>query len=94
MAYIAAFVAGAEITTHPGLPEFVKTLQLFWCFDESEQVPDEITEFTELFGRANVGINIDPQQNGKFCHVIAYYVLPNGVKSHVSDTLTFAASTA
>jgi len=87
------FVVGTEIHGRPKLPKLAKTLMLFWSFTPDAQPPKEINQHWQLFGGANPKIIIDKVNEGKYCHLVAYYILPNGTPSQSSQVLSFMAST-
>ncbi len=90
---LGVFVAGSEIPIKPKLPEFVKNIELFWCFDENQNPPINITQHNQTFATASPKIIINKADEGQYCHLIAYFILPNGTKSQPSQVLSFIAST-
>jgi len=90
---LGIFVAGSEIATKPKFPEFVKSVELFWCFDDNQTPPTQITQHTQTFGTASPKITIHKADEGQYCHLIAYFTLPNGTQSQPSQVLSFIAST-
>ncbi len=89
---LAVTIVGQEIPARPALPEFVRTLRLDWTYDDNELAPKQIIGHTENFGTASPKLVLDETQLGKYCHVVAYYVLPDGTKSDPSLKLSFVAS--
>ncbi|MDC9715267.1 MAG: hypothetical protein PSN36_05580 [Gammaproteobacteria bacterium] len=86
-------VVGKEISLKPRLPEFVHSLRLDWTYTDSQTPPADITQHSQSYGAANPRLILDKAEQGKYCHLVAYFVLPDGTPSQASQIVSFMTST-